>query len=119
MYLQVKILKQIHFIIVFSCLVFLATPRYVWAGDAKSVAMFESDSGGTDAENSSTALPDLFTGAMSYSIPIEVPVGRNGMNPNLALSYRSSNRNGWLGVGWDLSVGAIQRSVKKSLSYFS
>ena len=37
--------------------------------------------------------PDLSTGAMSYSIPIEVPAGRRGMAPALALSYWG--RRGW------------------------
>jgi hypothetical protein len=64
-----------------------------------------------------TALPDLFTGTMSYSIPIEVPPGRKGMNPQIALTYRSYNGNGWLGVGWELEVSSIQRSLKGGVDY--
>ena len=64
-----------------------------------------------------TALPDLFTGTMSYSIPIEVPAGRNGMQPNLALTYRSGNDSGWIGVGWELEVGSIERSTKFGINY--
>ena len=67
--------------------------------------------------NSGTALPDLFTGAMSYSVPIQVPPGRKGMQPSLALTYNSNNRNGWLGVGWELEVGSIERSTKRGVDY--
>jgi RHS repeat-associated protein len=55
---------------------------------------------------------DLFSGAFSYSIPIKVPPGRNGMQPNIALFYRSTNSHSWLGVGWDLNPGRIERSTK-------
>jgi hypothetical protein len=62
-------------------------------------------------EGTSTGLPDLFTGTMSYSIPIEVPPGRKGMYPGLALNYRSGNGNGVIGVGWELDLGSIQRPI--------
>ena len=29
------------------------------------------------------------------------------------LTYNSANKNGWVGVGWELNMGAIQRSTKK------
>ena len=52
------------------------------------------------------------TGAASYSIPIEVPKGRGGIAANLALTYNSYQGNGWIGVGWLLDMGSIQRSPK-------
>lgn len=55
---------------------------------------------------------DKFTGAFSYSVPIKVPPGRNGMEPSLALLYRSSSSHSWLGEGWDLNPGRIERSTK-------
>jgi RHS repeat-associated protein len=36
------------------------------------------------------------------SYPIEVPPGRQGIQPSLALDYDSSHGNGWMGVGWNL-----------------
>jgi hypothetical protein len=54
---------------------------------------------------------------MNYSIPIEVPAGRNGMEPSLALTYRSSNGNGWIGPGWDIEIGAIERSTRGGVDY--
>jgi RHS repeat-associated protein len=55
---------------------------------------------------------DQFTGRFGYSIPIEVPPGRGGSEPALALSYSSSDGNGWCGVGWDLDAGYIQRETR-------
>src|SRR5262245_18179807 len=61
--------------------------------------------------------PDLFTGTLTGSIPIEVPPGRNGMQPNLALTYTSSNGNGWVGMGWKLEMGGIERQTKWGVLY--
>lgn len=57
-------------------------------------------------------LPDMFTGAFSSSVPITVPPGRKGMQPSLALTYRSSNPNSWVGLGFSLNPGYIARSTR-------
>lgn len=46
-------------------------------------------------------------GTACLSYPIQIPSGRAGMQPILSVNYSSSGGNGWLGVGWDLSVPAI------------
>lgn len=46
-------------------------------------------------------------GAASYSIPINVPKGVNGLQPNISVVYNSTSGNGLLGWAWDLSVGSI------------
>lgn len=46
-------------------------------------------------------------GDARLSYPIEIPAGRKGMQPQLAISYNSGGGNGWLGLGWDLSVPSI------------
>ena len=47
------------------------------------------------------------SGTANLSYPIEIPAGRQGMQPNLALTYNSGGGNGWLGVGWDISIPSI------------
>lgn len=45
-------------------------------------------------------------GAAVFNIPIELPPGRAGMQPNVSLNYSSKTGNGIAGVGWSLSAGS-------------
>ncbi|WP_437952612.1 RHS repeat-associated core domain-containing protein [Sorangium sp. So ce296] len=52
-------------------------------------------------------------GRATYRIPIEVPKGRAGMQPDLALSYTSGAGNGPAGVGWSVTgLSSIKRCAK-------
>jgi RHS repeat-associated protein len=66
---------------------------------------------GSSGQTSPTASfkVDDFTGAAHLSYPIAIPPARSGLSPQLSLNYVSSGGNGWIGVGWGLSVGSIQR----------
>lgn len=46
-------------------------------------------------------------GSANLSYPIELPPGRAGMIPNLAINYNSDASNSWLGLGWNLSVPSV------------
>lgn len=55
---------------------------------------------------------DLFTGRAGLSLPIVVPPGRKGLQPQVSLNYSSGSGNGVLGLGWSLELGSIERSTK-------
>ena len=61
----------------------------------------------------------LHTGAATLSIPIKVTPGRNGLTPSITMAYSNYNSNSWLGIGWSLGLGVIQRSTKKGVNYNS
>ena len=46
-------------------------------------------------------------GTMELTYPIDIPAGRNGIQPNINLSYSSANGNGILGYGWSIPQPAI------------
>jgi RHS repeat-associated protein/CSLREA domain-containing protein len=56
-----------------------------------------------------------FTGAGTYSLPIEVPPGPGGLQPGLNLTYNSQivdeatadTQASWVGMGWSLDPGSI------------
>ena len=56
-----------------------------------------------------------FYGAATSKIPITVPPGRKGISPNISLIYNNLQANGWIGVGWDIDMGSIQRLRKWGL----
>src|SRR5437879_1010586 len=62
-----------------------------------------------------TFAPDLHTGTGNYSIPLEVPAGRKGLQPKLALTYSSGNGNSPFGLGWALSIPGIKRKTSKGI----
>ena len=46
-------------------------------------------------------------GTASLQYPLQMPPARNGMQPQLTVSYSSDGGSGWLGEGWDIAVPSI------------
>jgi RHS repeat-associated protein len=62
-----------------------------------------------------TFSPDLFTGTGNFTVPIGVPPGRNGFQPQLSLVHSSGNGSGPFGLGWALSVPSVSRKTSKGV----
>ncbi len=61
-----------------------------------------------------TIQPNESSGALVYSIPIVIPPGRNGLQPDVSLQYNSqrNNNSNIAGYGWDIPIPYIERLNK-------
>jgi Salmonella virulence plasmid 65kDa B protein len=59
--------------------------------------------------------PDLFTGTGNFTVPIALPPGRNGFQPELNLVYSTGNGNGPFGLGWNVSIPGVSRKTSQGI----
>lgn len=58
---------------------------------------------------------DLFSGTGNFTVPIALPAGRNGLQPQLNLAYSTGNGNSAYGLGWGLGTPSVSRKTSKGL----
>ena len=58
---------------------------------------------------------DLHTGTGNFSVPIALPPGRNGLQPQLSLGFSTGSGNSPFGLGWALSVPGVSRLTSKGI----
>ena len=58
-------------------------------------------------------------GDANLGYPIEVPPGRLGVQPQLEVTYSSAAGNGWLGLGWNLTVPTITVDTRWGVPRYS
>ena len=56
-------------------------------------------------------------GGAQIEYPFVIPPGR-GITPDVSLGYDSGGANGWVGLGWDLSVGEISVDTSFGAPHF-
>lgn len=101
-----KLSRNFSVISIFTLLHTLACPAFAYLSDSIT----------NGAISNSTPLEvDAYTGSISTSFSVEVPPGRNGIRPELNLSYNGSGRDGFLGTGWFLNIGSIERSSQNGV----
>jgi RHS repeat-associated protein len=90
-------MKQFYF-----TLIFLANSLFI---SAQTPTGSSTEVGITEGQ-----LSVSLTGGSSYTIPIAVPLGINGVVPQVGLTYNSQGGNGSAGYGWNVSgVSTITR----------
>jgi len=63
--------------------------------------------------------PDLHTGTGNFTVPIALPPGRNGFQPQLNLVYSTGSGNGPFGLGWSLSIPGVSRKTSKGVPRYT
>lgn len=62
-----------------------------------------------------TFAPDEQTGTGTFSLPIAIPSGRSGFQPDLKLEYSTGNANGPFGMGWRLGIPEVSRKTARGV----
>ena len=58
-------------------------------------------------------------GSAALTYPISIPAGRNGLQPDISLSYNSNSGNGILGYGWTIPQPAITIDTRWGVPRYS
>jgi hypothetical protein len=53
------------------------------------------------------------------AFPIELPPGRNNMQPKVTIGYDSAGGNGWMGLGWELPLTAVTIDTRWGVPRYS
>lgn len=63
--------------------------------------------------------PDLHTGTGNFTVPIALPPGRNGFQPQVSLVYSTGTGSGPFGLGWNLGIPGISRQTSKGIPRYN
>lgn len=76
----------------------------------ETMASMAAGAGGSAISETVGEVAVSLTGGATYTVPIKVPPGINGVVPSIALSYNSQGGNGMAGYGWNVSgISVISR----------
>jgi RHS repeat-associated protein len=111
--------KSFHFCLIAQFLALLFTFSNAFSAVDKSgvspnVISLPSGPGSIEGLGESFS-PQLNSGTTTYSIGLQVPPGRAGFQPDIALRYNGGLGTGVFGTGWSVSIPFIQRQTDKGL----
>jgi hypothetical protein len=66
-----------------------------------------------------TFSPDLHPGTGNFTVPLALPPGRSGFQPQLNLVYSTGNGNGPFGLGWGLSIPSVSRKTSRGIPQYT
>ncbi len=58
-------------------------------------------------------------GTANLMYPLNIPAGRRGMHPQLAITYNSAGGSGILGLGWNLPISEISVDTRRGVPLYS
>lgn len=87
-------------------------PEFIFGQNYQAINPADLRVTGEDATPTHSA-----TGAFTHDIPLSVPPGRSGVQPELLLQYNSQalDSDSWLSTGWSLSIPKITRLNKTGI----
>jgi hypothetical protein len=65
-----------------------------------------------------TFSPDPHTGTGNFTVPIALPPGRSGFQPQPSLVYSTETGNGPHGLEWNLTIPGVSRNTSKGISRY-
>ena len=85
-------------------------PTEVAMTPSQSDITFDNATSGPQISETTGELSVSLTGGATYTVPIKVPPGINGVGPTISLTYNSQGGNGLAGFGWNVSgISVITR----------
>lgn len=75
------------------------------------IAFYGQDDSGSNVGSIGGTINVSVLGGAVYSVPLELPQGVNGMQPEICVVYNSQGGNGLLGYGWNINgISTITRT---------
>ncbi|MCP4607045.1 MAG: hypothetical protein GY847_42120 [Proteobacteria bacterium] len=94
-------------------------PGFVGKSGVTAQSLALPDGSGTMQGMGESFTPNLNTGSGTFSVPIAIPPGRRGMQPQIGMAYSTGSGDGPIGWGWAMGTPFISRQVDKGMPLYT
>ena len=108
---NIKVAKQLHVTIKKGS----ELAAEIYSGSLPDATISNSDAPSVQSVGFIQGKAGVSGGAATYNIPIDIPPGRGGVQPNISLNYSSRGGSGIAGMGW--SINATQAITRCSATF--